>query len=325
MKSNQIILSICIPTYNRPDLLQRALASVSDNAPSEAQNVEIIISDNSTNNESEAIVDEFKKTWPGTVLYRHNQPGLPRIENQNQAISMASGEWIQVLHDDDFLLPDGLPKIITDLINTSSSDRVLLFGVHVVDPNNQVLRTHTYKHNQFFPPPVALQRLLSNSSMVRMPAILIHRDAYAEIGLFESGYAGKEDFLIYIRLFSTYGLRVLPSVTCAYYVHPGADSYAIFNEEAITILTGIFQKFVPQGLLPEHVLRRAQTRYFHQFILAGTYRRLRLGDRIGARKVIDLFKMPEIRKLGLSPRWALIRLVFTAACLGAKDRKATQS
>ena len=224
-------LSICIPTYNRPDLLQRAVASVTDNPPYQARNVEIIISDNSTNDESEAIIAKLKETWPGKVIYRHNKPGIPRVDNQNQAITLATGQWIQVLHDDDYLLPDGLSKMLDELNRTPSTDRVLLFGVKVVDQNDQLLHSHTYRQNQFLQPTTALRKVLSNSSMVRMPAIVIHRDAYAEIGLWEDGLGGKEDFALFIRLFSTYGVRLLQAVTCAYFVHPGADSYALFNEE----------------------------------------------------------------------------------------------
>ena len=311
-------LSICIPTYNRPDLLRKALASLQDNPHPRMKNVEVIISDNSTNNESEALVTEFKQTWLGPVIYRHNVPALPRIDNQNQAITLATGKWIQVLHDDDYLLPEGLSKILDNLDRTVQSDRVLLFGVNVVDPNDRILRTHTYNHDHFLPPARALQRILSNSSMVRMPAIVIHRDAYAEVGLWESGLKGKEDIAMYIRLFSTFGVRLLRSVTCAYYVHPGADSYALFNEESISILANIFQKFVPSGVLPDKVLIKSQAQFFHQFILAGTYRRLQVGDRSGARKIMRLFKIPKVKKLGLSPRWALVRLAFTTVCLGAK-------
>ncbi len=318
-------LSICIPTYNRPELLKRVLASLGDASAFIGQNVELVISDNSTDKQSEQIVHDFEKIWPGSITYRHNVPGIPRIDNQNQAISLATGKWIQVLHDDDYLLPGGLTKILDELNQTKPTDRVLLFGVKVVDQNDQPLRSHTFLRKKYLQPAVALRQILSNSSMVRMPAIVIHRDAYNRVGLWESGLEGKEDIAMYIKLFSVYGVHQIPSLTCAYFVHPEAESYDYFNEESITILSEIFERLVPQGILSNKVIKSSQSHFLHQFILAGAYRRLLLGDRPGARKIMGLFQMPELQKLGVSYRWALVRLAFNTACLGAKENHITQA
>jgi hypothetical protein len=62
--------------------------------------------------------------------------------------------------------------------------------------------------------------------------------------------------------------------------------------------------------VPEHKIRRWQSGYFHQFILAGAYRRLRVGRWKEARDVLTLFGLPEVRELNLSPKWSLVRAVF---------------
>ena len=74
------------------------------------------------------------------------------------------------------------------------------------------------------------------------------------------------------------------------------------------------------GIVPERIVRRWQADYLHQFILAGTYRRLRAGRRAEAREVLRLFELPEVRDLGLSPKWLPVRAVFTAAAVGASPK-----
>ncbi|MDQ3732103.1 MAG: glycosyltransferase [Pseudomonadota bacterium] len=311
-------LSICIPTYNRPELLQRALASVAQTPPAQASHVEIIVSDNSTDDRSAAVTARFAQGWPGPVIYHQNKPSISRVDNQNQSIALARGRWVQILHDDDYLLSGGIDRLLVGLDRARSTDRVLLFGVNVVDKLGRRLRSQSFFRDRFLAPHLALQRLLSHSSFVRMPAIVVRREAYTEIGPFESGWGGIDDIAMWIRLFGAYGVRLFPLTTSAYMVHPAADSYAVSTPEAITTLTHIFEYFVPRGVLSERALRRCRTHFFHQFVLAGTFRRLRARDRAGAQKVMELFQMPEVRSLGLSFRWAPVRLAFATACIGVR-------
>ncbi len=51
-------LSVCIPTRYRPDLLARALASVTKALPSDSRRVELIVSDNSDDSRSEVLCKE---------------------------------------------------------------------------------------------------------------------------------------------------------------------------------------------------------------------------------------------------------------------------
>jgi hypothetical protein len=66
-----------------------------------------------------------------------------------------------------------------------------------------------------------------------------------------------------------------------------------------------------------HGSRRRAT-FFHQFILAGAYRRLRVRRRAEARDVLRLFELPEVRNLGASPKWLPVRAAFTVATVGAR-------
>jgi hypothetical protein len=96
----------------------------------------------------------------------------------------------------------------------------------------------------------------------------------------------------------------------------------MWNPGTIRANAEIFDRAVASGVVPEPTIRRWQADWYHQFILAGAYRRLRLGRRAEAREVLQLFDQPDVREVGLSPKWLPARVAFRAATAGAR-RKAS--
>jgi hypothetical protein len=125
---------------------------------------------------------------------------------------------------------------------------------------------------------------------------------------------------MWVRLFSRYGVRCVPLTTCAYTIHHQAATSGMWNPSTIRINREIFDRAVARGVVPERFIRRWETDFFHQFILAGVYRRLRLRQRAEARDVLRLFDLPELRHLGPSPRWLAVRVAFAAATAGVQKR-----
>jgi hypothetical protein len=86
----------------------------------------------------------------------------------------------------------------------------------------------------------------------------------------------------------------------------------------------IFDRAVALGIVPERIIRRWQADWYYQFILAGAYRRLRMGRRAEAREVLRLFILPDVRDRGVSPKWLPVRAAFTAATAGAPQGGLTE-
>jgi glycosyltransferase involved in cell wall biosynthesis len=99
-------ISICIPAYKRVNFLKRLLNSIEIQT---FTNFEVIISDDSDDNSVEAIIKEFNHKL--TICYLKNEKPLGTPANWNYAISKARGEWIKLIHDDDwFAETDSLEK-----------------------------------------------------------------------------------------------------------------------------------------------------------------------------------------------------------------------
>jgi glycosyltransferase involved in cell wall biosynthesis len=315
------LLSITMPTKDRPQLLSRALASVGRAVGPAADRVELTVSDGSADEASAQVVDRFHAGWAGRHRYVHNRPPLPLVDNMNRAIELASGDWVMQLDDDDYLLPGAGVAMLEAIRGARPEEAVLLFGVDIVNAEGARSRRQRFRRQQYLEPAQALERLLRNSSFVREPAVVVRRTALEREGLFDPAVGGATDTDMWVRLFARYGVRCFPSTTCAYTIHEAAATTGMWNPDVIASLGEIFDRAAATGVVPEATVRRWQADFLHQFILAGAYRRLRVRRRTEASQVLRLFELPEVRVLGISPKWSLVRVAFRAATAGTSSRQ----
>ncbi|MBD0269373.1 MAG: glycosyltransferase family 2 protein [Cyanobacteria bacterium Co-bin8] len=89
--------SIVITTYNRLSLLQRAVES----ALNQTVPCEVVIADNASTDGTEAYVHSLGDR----VVYRRNPSNLNHAGAVNAGVEAASGDWIKLVDDDDYLAP----------------------------------------------------------------------------------------------------------------------------------------------------------------------------------------------------------------------------
>ncbi len=90
-------ISICIGTYNRIHYLKRLLESI---AIQKYKNFEVIITDDSSNDSIEQYLKTIRVWFP--IQYIRNKETLGTPKNWTAGIPYASGQWIKVMHDDDY-------------------------------------------------------------------------------------------------------------------------------------------------------------------------------------------------------------------------------
>ena len=203
-------------------------------------------------------------------------------------------------------------------VRAGPDEQVLIFGAQIVDADRVVQREQVFRRERYLEPRLALHKLLRNSSFVREPMVVVRRSALEREGRFDPTVGDVADTDMWVRLFSRYGVRCLPRSTCAYTIHQAAATSGMWTPDTIKALTQVFDRAVTADIVPERAVRRWQAAFLHQFILAGAYRRLRVRRRAEAREVLRLFNLPEVRQLGVAPKWLPVRAAFTAATVGAR-------
>jgi len=102
-------VSICIPTYRRPDLLKECVQSVFS---AQTRPLEIVVSDDA-HDPSIADMLATLAAPPGIeIRYLPNLRGKGQAANANNLFQHAAHEWIIYIHDDDFFLPGGIDALV---------------------------------------------------------------------------------------------------------------------------------------------------------------------------------------------------------------------
>lgn len=107
----QKLISICIPTYNRPVQLKRMLESID---ATKVDDLDIVISENCSPKQAETreVVEEYKKTHPYEVHYFENERNLGYDKNIRAAVARATGRFCVFFSDDDMAMPGALDQYI---------------------------------------------------------------------------------------------------------------------------------------------------------------------------------------------------------------------
>ena len=122
------LLSITMPTRNRPGLLERALRSVVRAVAPVAEHVEVAVSDGSDDGATGDVVERVLTGWPAGYRYLWNRPALSLVENMNRAAEISTGQWVMCHHDDDYLLPGAGAAMLDAIRRAVPGDSVLLFA-----------------------------------------------------------------------------------------------------------------------------------------------------------------------------------------------------
>ena len=113
---NKPLVSVLIPTRDRPDMLHKALNSVLNQ---DYKNLQIILHDNSTNIDSKShIIDLLEDD---RVQYIKTKDDLSMTENWNTGYSHCNGEFFVRLDDDNIYTPDFISSSINDIVSNNLS------------------------------------------------------------------------------------------------------------------------------------------------------------------------------------------------------------
>lgn len=101
-----MILSICIPTYNREKEIQRTLDCLLKQINDD---IEVIVSDNASTDQTSEII----KKYP--VRYYRNITNLGYDRNVDQCLKLAQGDFVWLLNSDELLKADAVKIVLQNI------------------------------------------------------------------------------------------------------------------------------------------------------------------------------------------------------------------
>ena len=255
----QPLISVIVPVYNPPEIyLRKCLDSVLRQTYA---NWELcLVDDCSPNHNIRQIITDYASKDSRVKFSFHTQNGHIS-QSSNDAIALASGEFIALLDHDDELAPHALSAVIevlnksknTDFIY-SDEDKLSMSGIHC-DPS--------------FKSDFAYDRLLSNNYICHLS--VIRKTLVDRVGGFRLGYEGSQDYDLILRVIEKtkkiahipdilYHWRKIPNSTAAVY---SVKSYA--NQASINTLVDHLRRLKIKGTV-ENGLKLGTFRVKYQIV-----------------------------------------------------------
>ncbi len=114
------LLSICLPTYNRARLLEKALAALRPEISQQGSVVELVVSDNASTDATRLVLERIAGVANVKVYCNRENVGAAR--NFDLAVQRANGDFCWIVGDDDLVCVGSAARIVNVLRNYPQVD-----------------------------------------------------------------------------------------------------------------------------------------------------------------------------------------------------------
>jgi len=193
---NDLLVSVIIPTYNRPESLKKAIKTV---IAQTFKNVEIIIVDDDSDSNNKKVIDSFNNN---RIFYFKNEKRMGAPYSRNKAIAQAKGEYIAFLDDDDEWVNLKLEKQLKEFDN----ENVGLVVCYSLDKRFGITRVSKPQKN------ISFNDLLKSFNLSSTSSYVVRKKILDEIGLFDISLPSAQEYDLALRLAKFYDIRTVPEV-----------------------------------------------------------------------------------------------------------------
>ncbi len=128
------LVSIIIPTFNRPEYFKVALESALNQT---YRNFEIFISDNSTNDDTENLMQDYLKAFKNIKYFHHKDFTASDNWNFAREYNNPDAEFVNWLLDDDMFYPQKL-EIMVEVMRQNPDCSIVASPRHTIDAKGNV-------------------------------------------------------------------------------------------------------------------------------------------------------------------------------------------
>lgn len=118
-------VSICIPAYNNTEAVHRLLTSIK---AQDYTDYEVVITDDSTGDEIDSLARKM-----GNIRYYKNKVRLGATANWNEAVGKCTGEYIKIMHHDDWFTDKGSLAEMVRLLDMHPEADIAFCGTRQVE------------------------------------------------------------------------------------------------------------------------------------------------------------------------------------------------
>ena len=226
------LVSIIVPVYNGASTIRETLDSVLQ------QSVEafelIVIDDGSTDNTLE-VVASFND--PRLSVFTYPNAGV--ATTRNRGVTHASAEYISFIDADDLWTPDKLARQL-DAFERSPNAAVAYSWTDYIDQTGQFIahdQQVTFSGNVY-------GELLCRDFLESASNVTIRRQAFLDVGGFDSSLSGAADWDFFLRLAKCYDFVAVPYLGVLYRISNSSMSsnLSLQEQECIAVIERAYEQ-----------------------------------------------------------------------------------
>jgi glycosyltransferase involved in cell wall biosynthesis len=222
---NNPLVSVIIPTYGRPDTLQRAIQSV-HNQTYKAIEI-IVVDDNSPESEAryqtEQVMQQYR-AYPN-ILYLQHEQNRNGSAARNTGFRASHGDFIMFLDDDDEFLPEKVAKQLQRL-QTLDTSWAACYSAFIRKRNNKiVIRSAENREGQLL-----VEELMRNLFVHAGSNLMVRRAVVEEMNGFDESFERNQDVEFLVRILRKYKLAYVDYVGLIVHMHINTGVKKNFHE-----------------------------------------------------------------------------------------------
>lgn len=162
-------ISICIPAYNRITYLERLLDSITEQT---YKDFEVIVSDDSSEEDVLHLCEKY--TSRINLHYQKNVIPLGTPENWNAAIKRAKGQWIKLMHDDDWFASKYALELFANAAKENQDSFIFCDYINIYESGkkDKIITPEKYRINILKKEPA----ILLAKNFIGPPSVVMHNN-----------------------------------------------------------------------------------------------------------------------------------------------------
>jgi glycosyltransferase involved in cell wall biosynthesis len=215
-----------IPTFNQQALyLETTLRSVLRQDPGPEQMEIVVVDDGSSNGPPMEVI----RRVAGDRVVIHAEPkNLGLSGAWNRCIELANGQWIHILHSDDFVLP-GFYASLRRGVESEPTAGAAFCRHALCDEDGHWFWLSDLEEKQPGLMPNALARL-AEKQRIQTPAMVVRREAYEMLGGFRSDLPHTLDWEMWCRIAARFAVWHTPEILACYRLHSAAVTSGLIRD-----------------------------------------------------------------------------------------------
>jgi glycosyltransferase involved in cell wall biosynthesis len=168
-------ISVCIPAYNRAELLPQLLDSI---VSQDYDDFDIVISEDASREQAaiREVVERYQRNGGPVIRYFENEANLGYDRNLRTLIERADGTYCMFIGNDDILCPTALREVAAALSRHDNVGVVLRsWASFRGEPSNVTSTSRYFPDERFFPAGADTVATFYRRCVV-LPGLVVHRD-----------------------------------------------------------------------------------------------------------------------------------------------------